>query len=132
VEGLRENVEAFRRGDWDAVAAGWDTHALARTDPTWPERFIYGREAVTDWQRGAWESLGPDLRIEETVDLGDRLLVRFCWHTRGQHSRIERDLRWSSVNTYRDGLIVLAEYFLDHEQALKVLGLEGRRCRRRA
>jgi ketosteroid isomerase-like protein len=123
VETLVKNIEAFRRGDWDAVAAGFDTHVLARADPTWPERFIYGREAVIDWQRSAWESLGPDLRIEETVDLGDRLLVRFCWHTRGQHSGIERDLRWTSVNTHRDGLIVFAEYFLDHADALRAVGL---------
>jgi ketosteroid isomerase-like protein len=121
---LRENIEAFRRGDWDAVAADWDTHVLVRADPSWPERFIYGREAVIDWQRSAWEALGPDVRIEETVDLGDRLLVRFCWHTRGQHSRIEQDLRFSLVSTYRDGGIVFAEYFLDHEQALEAVGLE--------
>jgi hypothetical protein len=64
IEILSENVEAFRRGDWDAVAAGWDTHVLVRTDPSWPERFIYGREPVTDWQRGAWESLGTDNRTQ--------------------------------------------------------------------
>jgi SnoaL-like domain len=124
VEKLREGTEAFRRGDWNAVAADWDMHVLVRSDPSWPEQFIYGREAVMDWQRGAWESLGPDLRIEETVDLGDRLLARFCWHTRGQHSGIEGDLRWTSVNTYRDGCVVFAEYFLDHEQALKAVGLK--------
>src|SRR5947207_3265581 len=123
VEALRENIEAFRRGDWDAVAASWDTHVLVRTDPSWPERFIYGREGVMDWQRSGWETLGPDVRIEETVDLGDRLLVRFCWHTHGQQSGIEQDLRWSQVNTVRDGLTVFAEYFLDHEQALKAVGL---------
>ena len=39
VEILSENVEAFRRGDWDAVAAGWDTHALVGTDRSWPEQF---------------------------------------------------------------------------------------------
>jgi ketosteroid isomerase-like protein len=125
VELMRENIEAFRRGDWDAVAAGWDTHVLVRADPSWPERFIYGREAGIDWQRSAWEALGPDVRIEETVDLGDRLLVRFCWHTRGQQSGIEQDLRFSLVSTYRDGRVVFAEYFLDHEQALEALGLEG-------
>ncbi len=124
VEILTEGVEAFRRGDWDAVAADWDTHVLVRTDPSWPERFIYGREAVINWQRGVRESLGTDIRIEETVDLGDRILSRWCWHTRGQRSGIEQDLRWSQVNTYRDGCIVFAEYFLDHEQALRAVGLE--------
>ena len=124
VEILRENIKAFQRGDWDAVAADWDPHVLVRTDPSWPEQFIYGREALIDWQRSAWESLGPEVRVEEIVDLGDRLLVRMCWNTRGQHSGIEQDLRWSQVSTYRDGRVVFSEYFLDHEQALQALGLE--------
>ena len=124
VEILRENIEAFRRGDWDAVAADWDSHVLVRTDPTWPEQFIYGQEAVMDWQRSTWESLGPDVQAEQIVDLGDRLFIRMCWNTRGQHSGIEQDLRWTQVNTYRDGRVVFAEYFLDHDQALEAVGLE--------
>ena len=43
------------------MAADWDTHVLVRADSSWPERFVYGREAVIDWQRSAWEALGPDV-----------------------------------------------------------------------
>jgi len=46
VELVREGNAAVRRGDWDAVATNLDPHVLIRTDPRWPERYIYGREAA--------------------------------------------------------------------------------------
>jgi ketosteroid isomerase-like protein len=121
----RRNNEAFKRGDWEALAASLDPHVLLRLDPTWPEQQIYGRAAVVEFYRSASETFGPDSSIEEIMDLGDRLLIRVHWATRGQHSGIETDLTWSEVVTYRDGCTVFAEYFLDHHDALKALGLEG-------
>jgi ketosteroid isomerase-like protein len=70
------------------------------------------------------EVLGSDLRIEEIVDLGDRLLVRLCWHTHGEHSGIEGEQRISEIATYRDGRVILIESFLDHADALSAVGLE--------
>ena len=70
------------------------------------------------------EAGGGDLRIEEIVDLGDRLLVRLHWHALGSHSGIEADLRVSEIATIRDGRVILSEFFLDHHEALKAVGLE--------
>ena len=124
VDFCRKQFEAISRGDWDVVAAGLDPHILVRTDPSWPEQHLYGREAVIEFDRSAVESLGSDNRIEEIVDLGDRVLIRYCWSTRGQHSGLERELRWSEIVTVREGRVVFAELFLDHDQALKAVGLE--------
>ena len=63
--------DAFRRGDWDAMAATMDGHILVRADSRWPEQRFYGREAVIAFWRGLWESWGPDARVEEVIDLGD-------------------------------------------------------------
>jgi ketosteroid isomerase-like protein len=120
----RRSSEAFKRGDWEAVAASLDPHVLLRLDPTWPEQHIYGRAAVVEFFKSASETLGPDSSIEEITDLGDRLLTRVRYATRGQRSGIEADLTWSEVITYRDGCVVFAEYFLDHHDALKAIGLE--------
>ena len=81
-------------------------------------------QAVTAWLRGAVESLGPDNHVEKLVDLGDRVLARWCWNTRGQRSGIGGELRYSEIVTYRDGRAILIEHFRDHEEALKAVGLE--------
>ena len=124
VDSYRAQFDAIRRGDWEAYAANLDADVLVRTDPGWPERRIYGRQAVTAWARGALESLGPDFRIDEIVDLGDRVLARWCWNTRGEHSGIGGELRYSEIVTYREGRSVLVEHFRDHAHALKAVGLE--------
>ena len=126
-----ENVEVARRfsdsyhdGDWVEMAATLDPDVFVRTDPLWPERFIYGRKAVVAWGRGIRESMGPDFRIEEAVDLEDRVLVRHSWSARGQHSGVTGQQPVSYIATVRDGLIIFMEYFLDHADALKAVGLE--------
>src|SRR5207253_1864627 len=63
------------------------------------------------------------LRIEEVMDLGDRVLARWCWHIRGLHSGVEGEQRGSVICTFRDGRVILEEFFLEHEQALKAVGL---------
>jgi ketosteroid isomerase-like protein len=125
VEIVRTVNDAVRRGDWDAVAAKLDPDILIRADQRWPEQRIYGREAVLAWYRGLQESGGLDVRIEEIVDLGDRLLVHIRWHTHGTVSGIEGDLRPSEIVTIRDGRYVFVEYFLDRAEALKAVGLEA-------
>jgi hypothetical protein len=76
------------------------------------------------WTKGAWESMGPDFRIDEIVDLGDRVLVRWCWSTRGERSGVGGELRYSEIVTYREGRVILVEHFRDHEQALEALRLQ--------
>jgi hypothetical protein len=51
VENARRGIEALRGRDWDALAVYFDPHILVRTDPNWPDRFIYGRDAVIAWLR---------------------------------------------------------------------------------
>jgi hypothetical protein len=79
------------------------------------------REAVIAFWRGLWESWGPDARVEEVIDLGDRLLVRWRFVVRGQHSGVEGEQHISAIQTYRKGQVILVEYFLEHEQALEAL-----------
>ncbi len=116
-------ADAFRRGDWDAVATTVDPDIAVRTDPRWPEQRFYGREAWVAFLRGTWEAWGPDNRVEEVIDLGDRIITRSCWSIRGQHSGLAGEFRFSAITTYRDARSVFIEFFIGHEQALEAVGL---------
>jgi ketosteroid isomerase-like protein len=117
-------TDAYKHGDWVEMAATLDPYVFVRTDPIWPEPFMFGRDAVVAWFRGIWESAGRDFRIEEVVDLGDRVLLRQSWTVRGQQSGVTGQQPVSDIVTVRDGLIIFIEYFLDHERALKAVELE--------
>jgi ketosteroid isomerase-like protein len=125
VEIVRQGNAAIRRGDWDTVAANLDLHVLVRTDPRWPEQRIYGREAVIAWYREVTEPGGSDISIEETMDLGDRVLARMRWHVRGLRSGVEGEQRMSVIFTFREGRVILEEFFLEHEHALEALEMRG-------
>jgi hypothetical protein len=124
VEVVRQGNAAVRRRDWDTVAANLDPHVIVRTDARWPEQRIYGREAVIAWYRDLCEQGGSDVSIEETMDLGDRVLTRLRWSFQGQLSGIESEQLISAIATFRDRRIILEEFFLEHQEALKALGLE--------
>jgi SnoaL-like protein len=107
----------------EAVAESTDPHILIRTDARWPEQRIYGREAALAWYSELWESGGSDIRVEEVMDFGDRVLSRWCWHMHGLHSGLEGEQRGSVIHTLREGRIILEEFFLEHEKALEAVGL---------
>jgi ketosteroid isomerase-like protein len=125
VELARKGNDAFSRGDWDALAKTIDPDIAVRTDPRWPEQRVYGREAWVAFLRGIWEAWGPDIRVEEVIDLGDRVLTRSCWNIRGQQSGLAGEFRYSSITTYREGRSVFIEVFIEHQQAREALGLPG-------
>ena len=125
VDLVRKGNAAFRSRDWDTMAAFMDPDILIRTDARWPEQRIYGRESALAWYRELWEAGGPDSYTEELLDLGDRVLARWCWHMRGPRSGVEVEQRGSVIYTLRERRVILEEFFLDHAQALKAVGLEA-------
>jgi ketosteroid isomerase-like protein len=125
VELVRRGRDAFARGDWAALAEGLDADVLIRGDRLWPEQRVYGRDAAVAFYRGIWESITSDIRLQDIMDLGDRVLTRVRMTVHGSRSGLDGELRYSTVRTIRDGRIILEEYFLDHDEALKAVGLEG-------
>jgi ketosteroid isomerase-like protein len=128
----RENVrvvravfEAWNARDTDALREFYDPNVMIVTMPEgWPEPGpVVGREAVMrQWkqQRETWDADDLTL-VNHSIDVGDRVAVRFIW--RGAGRGPEANLELTQVATVRKGRIFLLEFFWDHAEALETLGL---------
>ena len=125
VEVLRAFYKARDAGDMDGLRELHDPSVIMHHPSGWPEPGPeVGRDAVMRQfhrLRDAWDTESVD-PIGDFIDAGDRALLRLAWHTTG------RGLGWrmevTHVATVRDGRIVRNEYFWDHDEALKAVGLE--------
>jgi ketosteroid isomerase-like protein len=119
------SVDAYNAGDLDAVMEFYAPNMEAVPAlPDWPP--LHGREhfrrfmqdIASAWVRPHWETI-------EVYPLGaDRVFYRGQWGGEGLASGINTTASTSVVVTFRDGLIVRAEFYFDHDQALKAAGLE--------
>jgi len=127
----QENMEVVRRGfatwnagDMDAYRELLDPEVSWRPPEDWPEPGPYvGRDAVLrqlEQLRETWdaETLEP---IDDFIDAADRVVVRVIWRGAGHGPELNMEL--TGVYTVRDGRITAIEFFRDHAEALKTLGL---------
>ena len=128
----QENVEVVRAvyatwnaGDMDAFRDLHDPDAIMRPPEGWPEPGPFvGREAVMrEWEqiREAWSSDVAE-PISDFIQAGDRVAVRHIWRVAGQGPEVNLEI--TNVLTVRKGTIIHQEFFRDHAQAVKAVGLE--------
>jgi ketosteroid isomerase-like protein len=128
----QENVEVVRAvyatwnaGDMDAFRDLHDPDAIMRLPEGWPEPGPFvGREAVMrEWEqiREAWSSDVAE-PISDFIQAGDRVAVRHIWRVAGQGPEVNLEI--TNILTVRKGRIIHQEFFRDHAQALKAVGLE--------
>ena len=123
VDLVLKDLEHWNRGDMDAFAGLWDDEVVLRAAEGWPERVFRGREAVRSFYEGYAETVGHDTVIEDLIDAGDVVVTRMRAHMSGAESGIEGEMRFSQVTTFKNGKVVLAEFFWDHAEALEAAGL---------
>jgi hypothetical protein len=83
-----------------------------------------GRDAIMrqfSWLRDTWDADALDL-VGDPLAAGDRVVVRATWRAAGHGPDLAMELAW--VYTLRRGLIVSAEFFQDHAEALEAAGLQ--------
>jgi len=127
----QENVEVVRRGfatwnagDMDAYRELLDPEVSWRPGEGWPEPGPYvGRDTVMRQLvqlRETWdaETLEP---IDDFIDAADRVVVKVIWRAVGHGPELNLEL--TGVYTVRNGRITAIEFFRDHVEALKTLGL---------
>jgi ketosteroid isomerase-like protein len=124
VEIVRSAFEAWNAGDWDAVPELFDPNVVIRPSDDWPEAGPFvGLEAVTRWfgqLRETWDAQSTE-PISDFIDVADHVVVRFLWRTTGRGP--ESNMEITIVYTLRKGKISGMDYFWDHTDALKAVGL---------
>jgi uncharacterized protein len=124
VEIVRRGFEAWNAGDMDAWRELLDPGVIWRGPEGWPEPGPYaGREAVMrqgEQLRETWDADSFQL-ISDFIDVGDRVAVRFIWQGAGHGP--ESNIELTGAYTVRKGRIVALEFFWDHAEALKSLGI---------
>ena len=126
VEVAREAIRAWNAGDMDRLRERYDPDAVMRYAVSeWAEAGPFrGRDAIMrqfSWLRDTWDADSLDL-VGDPLAAGDRVVVRATWRAAGRGPDLAMELAW--VYTLRRGLIVSAEFFQDHAEALEAAGLQ--------
>ena len=123
VEVVKAAFDAWNAGDMDRLRDIYDPNIVLHMLRDWPEPGPYvGREAVMrQWEqiRETWDA--DFVEPISFVDVGDRVVVRQIWRLgRGPDANIDLTI----ICTFRQGRVTSLEYFRDHAEALKAVGLE--------
>jgi ketosteroid isomerase-like protein len=127
----QENVAIAMRFE-EAIDARVVPHGLLAPDFEWfpatmasVERGSYrGPEGLAAYFQAVsetWQQMR--LLIEEVRDLGDQVLVLGRLQARGLGSGVPVDESIAIVHRLREGLITSVRAYLDHDEALKAVGL---------
>jgi ketosteroid isomerase-like protein len=108
----------------EAIREQYDPAVVLRYAEDWPEGSepAMGREAVMRWieqLRSTWDA--QSLEPISFIDAGDRVITRQILRAVGQGPDL--NLEVTVVTTYRQGKTILVEFFWDHAEALKAVGL---------
>jgi uncharacterized protein len=124
VEIAKATFEAWNAGDMDTLRELYDPDVIMRTPEGWPEPGPYvGRDAVMrqfeqvreTWNSDALEAIG------DLIDAADRVVVRHIY--RGAGHGPESNMESTVVLTMRKRRVFYQEFFWDHAEALKAVGL---------
>ena len=127
LEVIRRWLDAWNSADLDTFADLFDGDVEVITDPSWMEAGPFnGRAAVRSWYEGLRESWGgrDEAVVRELFEASGQVVSRFDWEVRGRASGIDTRLDLTAVNLVEAGRIVRQQYYFDHAEALKALGLE--------
>jgi ketosteroid isomerase-like protein len=119
---------AANRRDFDLVLVGWDPgseyHPSSDLLPPDLEAVFYGHDGYRQLWR-YWLDAFEDIRWdpEEILDLGDKVLVTTQQRGHGSGSGVAVSEPVFQLFTFRRGLVVRQEDFLDRSKALEAAGL---------
>jgi ketosteroid isomerase-like protein len=124
VKVVRALFDAWNARDMDAIGGLYHPDVIVRPPENWPEPGPFvGRDAIMlEWEqvRDTWEA--DDIKmVNYSIDVGDRVAVRFIWHGAGQGP--QADLEMTGVYSVRKARLFGQEFFWDQAEALAIIGL---------
>jgi ketosteroid isomerase-like protein len=125
VEIIRGAIDAYNRGDFDAVlknAAPDFEFDLSRA--VGPDIGIYRLDQMPGFIRevaASWESLR--LEPDEFIDAGEQVVMPFTVHAQGRDGIAVRQTRVTWLWTIRDGAVVRVCMYQERQEALEAAGL---------
>jgi ketosteroid isomerase-like protein len=126
LERVRRNYEAFGQKDWDKAQSLMDPDITWHDPPGLAGGGVYrGRKALRRAWRENFEETWAEFHLEpqQMIPSGDLLFVHAVLSGRSRHEALEVSMDVFQVWTFRDGLAVKQESFLDRDEALEAAGL---------
>jgi ketosteroid isomerase-like protein len=122
VEVVRRAIDAFNRRE---IRLDWlDPEVEWIEDPRYPgAETFHGSAGVERSVRKWWDAWEIEVRPQEFIDLGDRVVVLGHGHYRGGGSDVPLTAEFASVDDLRDGKIVRAEWLQTRAEAFRAVGL---------
>jgi ketosteroid isomerase-like protein len=125
VEVVERSTELWNAGDVEGLRQLFDPDVVLHIPEGGPEKgpFSGVDQVVSQYRRMGEDFSQHHLESTDTEARGDRVIVRYHWTVRGDHSGIGFELRYTGVFRLRNGKIVEARYGWDHAEVLEAAGL---------
>ncbi len=126
IDVTRSWFETWNRGDMDAFSELYAVDAEMTPPASWVETgTLRGRAAIRRFFEGLkqpWDGRDEAV-LRELFRAGERVVARMDWQVRGRATGIETHIEVTNVNTVVGSRIVVQAHYLDHDEALRALGL---------
>jgi ketosteroid isomerase-like protein len=125
VENTRRGIDAWNRGDLDEWLAGFAPDGELHTTGRFADRGVYrGRAGLERY----WAEIREDVEelsvsVTDMRTIGDRVFYAVTGRGRGKRSGVPVEGPIWFVTTFRDGLAVRVETYVDSAEALEAAGL---------
>ena len=126
VENTRRGIDAWNRGDLDEWLAGFAPEAEWHTTGRFADEGVYRGQAGLErfWAEVREDIEGPSVSVSDIRAIGDRVFYAVTGRGRGKRSGVPVERPIWFVSTFRDGLVVRLETYVDRAEALEAAGLE--------
>jgi ketosteroid isomerase-like protein len=122
----RRMLEAFNRGDVDAVIATFDEACLVEEPlemPDSPSSGFRGHDGIREWMANLRGVAGVGFEPRSFTTSGEAVVSELASHGLGQGSGVPVEWTTFAVLHVRNGRIARAQAFLSRDEALAAVGL---------